>query len=143
MDDAWETGLVASDEKLKLDRFATKMINVFDKRIHEVVLLKHNYASILLNTGTRSGRIYKKTRLGKTHQASAPGEPPKSDLGRLVGSLNTRVTRDANAINGDLTVGTDYAQGLEYGTSRMAARPFMRPTLAALKQKILKKMAGK
>lgn len=39
-----------------------------------------------LNLGDRSGRIYKR---GKTriHQASAPGEPPKSDSSNLVGSI--------------------------------------------------------
>ena len=56
--------------------------------------------------------------------ASAPGNPPRIDTGALVNSMNTaRMNQLLYAVR----AGTDYAVLLEYGTSTMAARPFMGP----------------
>ena len=79
-----------------------------------------------IQSGSRTGAIY--TRKGKTHQASAPGEPPKTDTGRLVNSLAFRMlgklTAVAGAIAGNSIV-AEYAAALEFGTRKMAARPFL------------------
>lgn len=61
---------------------------------------------------------------GRNHVPSAPGKPPNEDTGFLrsninvtqPGPLRVRVSSDA-----------PYSQFLEFGTSRMAARPFMGP----------------
>lgn len=77
--------------------------------------------------GGRSGQTYRRGRL--THQASAPGEFPKTDRGQLVASLFFKVGADKlRATFGSALV---YARYLEYGTSRMAARPWLRPTFRA------------
>jgi HK97 gp10 family phage protein len=80
-----------------------------------------------IQDGNKSGRIYK--RRSVTHRASAPGEPPASDTGRLVGSI----TAYANGGGEAMTVagrGTAlYAPLLEFGTSKIAPRPFMLPAL--------------
>lgn len=55
---------------------------------------------------------------------SAPGEPPGVVTGRLKNSL--RFKREGQRL-WVVSAGTDYAPHLEYGTRRMAARPFMRP----------------
>ena len=88
------------------------------------------YAKEQIQGGGRSGRDYR--RGGKTHRASAPGEFPKSDrggAGGLTGSLFFRVAADKLSA----FFGTKMATGkyLEFGTSRMAARPWLRPTLRA------------
>lgn len=61
---------------------------------------------------------------GRMHVPSRPGQPPKADTHGLdrqieteqVGPLRVRVTSNAR-----------YSGFLEFGTSRMAARPFMMP----------------
>lgn len=72
--------------------------------------------------GPKSGRLYE--RADKPHQASAPGEAPAIDLGLLVGSIQTRMEGD---ISGMVFTNIDYAQSLEFGSIRMAARPFFTP----------------
>lgn len=70
---------------------------------------------------------------GANHVPSRPGEPPNEDTGDLrrsikvvqTGPLSVRVVA-----GGD---GAPYAPFLEFGTSRMLARPFMGP--AARKRK--------
>ena len=76
--------------------------------------------------GGKTGRIYKRRTV--THVASAPGEAPASDTGRLVNSTHAEAGQgEALAISGSSAV--KYAQMLEFGTSKMAPRPFMFPAL--------------
>jgi HK97 gp10 family phage protein len=70
----------------------------------------------------KSGRMYGK------HQASAPGEAPAIDTGALLNSINTELTAATpTKAEGQVATNQVYAPPLEFGTSRMAARPFMRP----------------
>ena len=61
--------------------------------------------------GPHSGRIYRR-KGGRTHQASAPGEYPANDSGKLLASMKGRVTST------ETTIGTDeyYAKWLRTGT---------------------------
>lgn len=79
-------------------------------------------ADLLSRPGT--GRIY--TR-GKSveHQASAPGEPPAPDTGRLRGSITTEVIRGVGEVRGIITANTEYAAALELGTEKMRPRPYL------------------
>lgn len=54
---------------------------------------------------------------------SAPGNPPAVDTGNLRRSIQVK----QDTANGDVQVGSniDYARYLEYGTSKMAARPWL------------------
>lgn len=74
----------------------------------------------------KTGRIY--TRNTVQHQASAPGESPASDTGTLARNVTT--TYDVANITGYINVSTAYAGALEFGTPRVAARPYARPALA-------------
>ena len=89
--------------------------------------------------GTRSGVIVQ--RGGKPHQRSAPGEPPKTDTGRLVASIFAEVTDDGrDRVSAE--VGTDLAYGgwLEDGTLKMPARPWLQPTFERLKERIVERI---
>ena len=90
-----------------------------------------------IQRGPASGVTYEKYKPRRTHTASAPGQPPMSDTGYLA----NRITFDRL---GDLTavVGTkvDYAVHLEYGTERMAARPFFRPAVERMRPKYIGKL---
>lgn len=61
---------------------------------------------------------------GKGHQPSAPGEPPNLDTGVLTAGITARYTAPLKAV---AESAAPYAVHLEYGTSRMAERPYMRP----------------
>ena len=80
-----------------------------------------------IQDGEKTGRVYK--RRSVTHRASAPGEAPASDTGRLVNSIQAYNSGGGEAftVAGRGTVG--YAAMLEFGTSKMAPRPFMLPAL--------------
>lgn len=78
--------------------------------------------------GRKSGRIYR--RGAKTHQASAPGETPAIDLGFLVNSALTEQDGPFRARTG-FTM--EYAVWLEFGTRRMAPRPYLGPAFEKLK----------
>lgn len=68
-----------------------------------------------------SGKIYGK------HQASAPGEPPAPDTGNLRSNTNAdpNIREEGDDLVGRVVSNAEYAQALEKGTERMAARPFM------------------
>jgi len=87
--------------------------------------------------GPASGRTYEKYNPRRTHTASAPGQPPMTDTGRLVNSIEFDKIGDLTA-----TVGSKlaYAAYLEYGTSRIAARPFFRPAIEEIRPKYMARL---
>lgn len=56
---------------------------------------------------------------------SAPGTPPNIQTGNLYNSIERVDTPDG----ADVIVGADYAAELEFGSARVAARPFMTPAV--------------
>lgn len=71
-----------------------------------------------MQQGQKTGRVYK--RGGVLHQASAPGQSPAVDTGVLLGSIYSEKETDMMWVAGSRLA---YAAYLEFGTSRMAARP--------------------
>lgn len=61
---------------------------------------------------------------GAGHVPSAPGEAPNRDTGYLQSRLSNVETGPVSA---EVRSEAEYAAALEFGTSRMAARPYMRP----------------
>lgn len=96
---------------------AAEMVKVVDE-------LK-NDGKIEISTGGRSGRLYK--RGNRTHQASAPGEYPKTDTGKLVLSFFRKVIKSRNQVTGFLINNAPHARYLEFKPASMGGRPFMRP----------------
>lgn len=84
---------------------------------------------ILSQPGT--GRVYR--RGGVVHQASVPGSPPAPDRGRLRASITWKPGPEGDAPWVEYGTNVGYAGYLEFGTSRMQARPFMRPVQARLR----------
>lgn len=58
------------------------------------------------------------------HIPSKPGDPPHRDTGHLQGEIKFELV---NQLEAQVTSEAEYAAALEFGTSRMAARPYMRP----------------
>jgi len=77
-------------------------------------------------SGSRSGRTYYVPGTRRTYTASAPGQPPAVATAELKQSVRVAVEGEGKTVVG--MVGTDTIQGLmtEFGTVRMAARPWLR-----------------
>lgn len=84
-----------------------------------------NDAKLIMNTGPR-GRMYRRGA-GKVHYASSPGYPPNVDTGALRASI--RAMKKGN-LHYWIVDGVEHGIKLENGTTRIAARPFMRPAMA-------------
>ena len=61
---------------------------------------------------------------GAGHVASKPGEPPNRDTGDLQSHFETVKT---GRVSAEFRSEAQHAKPLEFGTSRMAARPHIRP----------------
>ena len=73
------------------------------------------------------------------HTASTAGNPPNSDTGYL--ASNIFVVIDQNKMGSSVESRADYSEALEFGTSKMAARPFMQPALEENRRKIIQMFA--
>lgn len=92
-----------------------------------------------IQQGPASGRIYKKYKkdgggVSGYHQASAPGQPPMTDEGGLVASIQSKVYGWSAYVWTEL----DYGAYLEYGTANMEPRPWLRPSFEEHRDKIPK-----
>lgn len=77
------------------------------------------------------GKEYSRGKTAK-HIASAPGQPPAPDTGRMRAATTHEVIVSGLRVIARVTVNVDYALGLELGTERIAPRPFIRPTTPVL-----------
>ena len=91
----------------------------------------------------KSGRVYKVSKTGRKHQASAPGEAPAVLFSTLKNSILTSFPKQTEGI---ITIGAEYAEALEKGSERVITtawgrklksprtviikpRPYVRPAL--------------
>ena len=86
-----------------------------------------------IQTGPKTGRIYEKYNPRRTHRASAPGQAPASDTGNLVSQIMVnQKSPDEILVESNAT----YSSFLEFGTSKMLARPFLFPATERSRPKI-------
>jgi hypothetical protein len=88
-------------------------------------MVEDHTVDLILNT-QKTGRVYR--RRGVVHQASAPGEPPASDLGTLVNSRHIELHPET--LSGLLIWSSLHAWFMEHGTKHIEPRPFARRGLA-------------
>lgn len=107
-----------------------------------IAVLTQGIAKKGISRGPKSGKVYRRgpgRNLSATHQASAPGQYPASDTGQLA-----KFVLVDKATPGNMTaiVGTNVQYGpmLEFGTSRMAARPWLLPSFTQAKINVEKKL---
>ena len=88
--------------------------------------------------GPASGRVYEKYSPRRTHRASAPGQAPATDTGRLASSIY--FNRDG-LLSASVGSNLAYAAYLEYGTTSLnfaggvgGPRPFFRPAVEAARK---------
>jgi len=87
--------------------------------------------------GPASGITYEKYNPRRMHQASAPGEAPATDTGRLASSVDFKRDGPMSATVGSQVV---YAAMLEFGTSRIAPRPAWVPATEAMRPKFRQRL---
>ena len=51
------------------------------------------------------------------------------DTGRLLGSINTKLAKVSTNATAEVGTNVEYANYIEYGTSKMGAKPFLNPAL--------------
>jgi len=96
-----------------------------------------------------SGTTYEKYNPRRTHTASAPGQPPATDLGVLASGITTDVDVEQGAVVGRIMAyapdggGGNYAKHLEFGTTNIRPRPFMQPALDKNAKRIREILSGK
>lgn len=71
---------------------------------------------------------------GKGHVPSLPGQPPSADTRVLDGNIETVQVAPLKV---EVSSNAPYSAALEYGTSKMAARPFMGPSVEAKKDEAI------
>jgi len=87
--------------------------------------------------GGKTGRIYNRGNVA--HTASAPGEAPANDTGRLASSIVSIQDKDQVLIIAG-TGSVKYATMLEFGTTNIKPRPFMLPALEKSRQWIIDRL---
>lgn len=108
------TGAKAHKSRLKRIRGAAMTREVGKAVVVAADLIKVD-AQISISEGSVSGA---------NHTPSAPGMPPNYDTGHLSDNINATRTGLTEA---EVSSNAEYSAALEFGTSRMGARPFMQP----------------
>lgn len=68
---------------------------------------------------------------------SQPGQPPHLRTGTLNRSIDQETFRKAGTFVGRIGTNLKYGRYLEMGTTKMGARPYLRPSLTAMRRRIL------
>ena len=71
---------------------------------------------------------------GKSHVPSLPGEPPNEDTGLLRSRIEVNQVAPLRV---QVSSNAPYAAALEFGTSKMAERPYMRPATQRKRKEIV------
>lgn len=72
---------------------------------------------------------------GAGHVPSRPGEPPNRDTGRLDTNIDAVLAKSGKSVR--VISRAPYSSFLEFGTSRVAERPFMRPALRRNRNRVV------
>ena len=111
----------------ELERQGPLVVSAMDAVIKRGVLRISNRIVKTLQKGSRSGRSYPRPG-GQVHVASAPGEPPKSDTGFLAQHVVPTTTKNrSGVISAAVVISASYAGFLEFGTTHMKPRPYVKP----------------
>ena len=113
------TGQKAHKARLKRIRGAAMRREV-GKAVETAAGLIKSDAQISITTDSASGSNGGKHQ----HVPSLPGEAPNNFTGHLANNIEAKRTGLTEA---EVSSNAEYSAALEFGTSRMAARPFMQP----------------
>lgn len=110
----------------RLRRLGVNMDDEISDAVNATAVEVRTQAVRNIQRGPATGRVYEKYEPRRTHRASAPGEAPKTDTGRLASSVQTRSSGTLTAF---VYTPIKYGPHLELGTRKMEARPWLFPAL--------------
>ena len=110
-------------------KYASVVKNIIASGVQDTM----NTAKTSIQQHQSKGRTYGK------HTASVAGNPPNSDTGFLAN--NIFMVLDADKLGGAVESRADYSGFLEFGTSKMGARPYLQPALEENRPKIRRMFA--
>lgn len=134
------TGVSSLNRKLKqlgidVDHYSNQVVNKGAVIVHAKAVKRimksgkgRIYTKIFRTIGGRAVPVADRAgnNLSPSHRASAPGDAPANDTGGLVAGIQIGFsTGDKQASVKSTAKQSAY---LEFGTSKMAARPYMRPS---------------
>ena len=106
--------------------------NLIGKAIATSALEVQSHAQRSIQRAPRGGEPYVRYAPRREGVASAPGETPATDTGRLVSSVFAQI----QPLSAEVGTDVDYGTHLEFGTVKMGARPWLHPAFEALKKRI-------
>lgn len=94
-----------------------------------------SHLQVKLNVSARTARPIRKIRGGRKskgwrYEPSRPGEPPRKRTGTLQKSVAATTFLEPGMVVTRVGSKVPYAPFLEFGTKKMAARPWLRPGVA-------------
>lgn len=100
-----------------------------DEAVVEVALDVKADAVKSIQQVSAGGVVTRYTQGGNSfdHMVSKEGDAPNTDTGRLASSI--AMSHDQGSGEAHVSTDVDYAEHLEFGTVKMAARPFLEPAL--------------
>ena len=124
----------------ELNRNLAKLADRYGKSVADALLVSGEMVkstavrSIQTQSGGQTVTRYRQGGGAYQHTASSPNSPPNTDTGRLASSVAVEVQSE------DVFVGSgvEYAPYLEFGTSKMQARPWLNPALEQNRRRISK-----
>ena len=117
-----------------------KRIKLLEQNVNRAVFkstnLVKNDAVYSILRGAKTGVTSVRYKPRRTHQASAAGEAPASDTGFLASNITMEVSKNNFGAVGMVISSAPYSAALEFGSTKMAARPFLQPALDRSARKI-------
>jgi HK97 gp10 family phage protein len=107
-----------------------KIINQAENLVSESSVYMAEEMKKSITSGAKSGRRY------GSHTSSAPGQSPANWTGQLLKSIKVQKMKGISFVY----ITAKYAQFLEFGTSKMRARPFIIPAFIKTKKYIQDKL---
>ena len=107
-----------------------KIINQAENLVSESSVYMAEEMKKSITSGAKSGRRY------GSHTSSAPGQAPANWTGELLRSIKVQKMKGISFVY----ITAKYAQFLEFGTSKMRARPFIIPAFIKTKKYIQDKL---
>lgn len=135
------TGKIIGRRKIK-KQFGDIGLNIIKdthKEMLKIIIEMDADVKKTISTGGRSGKVYGKRK----HQASAPGEAPKTDRGGLVAGFLFDVRGTKKNIIGRIRNISKYAAAVEFKPVGRGGRPFMRPLYNRWADKASKRLGVK
>ena len=133
-----------SQTKFKIIDHSDKILAEFASknadRMNDAVNIVRNKVLVTLS-GNRSGIEYFVPGTSKLYQASNPGEAPATATGALRQSIFGQTTKTGYKVIGKVGTDREYGKHLEYGTYRIAARPWLRVSAMAVWDKVKSALA--